>query len=341
MSGIVAATLLINAVTMGPLVRYLGINRQSRAAKTFYYRAVKLIRDHTKDLLVALQRSTRYRGTDWKWVYQHIPILHQHMKSKVESQTGSKIETMKKKKKKNDDDGDEGQKDEDSDEESVVSEDEKHSASFIELDGLYELVESDTASTSILHDARIRYLNLVKSSYYRDFQNGAVTSKSYIVLLLDSATAAQEVAQDELSDWQELSRHCQLPAWYQSSFVKWSKILQHFLVTHHLAVSYQIATAFIHAHESVFPTFKSFVSNEVIIRRIERESQAQVNLAITLVSELEQNFPEITRTIKTRQVTECVLNGLLSYSEELLDNGEIEEKELRSLVRVFYHTIVV
>ena len=180
----------------------------------------------------------------------------------------------------------------------------------------------------LIEDGRIRFLNLVKSSYHQDFRNGAVTSKSYITLLLDSATAAQEVAEGPLSDWDSLSYHCSVPKWYNA--IKFRQI-RHFFVVRRISLAYQVASAFILAHESVVPIFKTFVTNPEIVDKIVDESAAEVIKAQKTLNETETQFPDLTRTIKTRQVSEQVMNHLVGFAEELLEHGEIEEKELKSI----------
>ena len=91
MSGIVALTLLINAVLTGPLVRNLGVNRQSKAATFFYLKAVELIQVHVEETITMLQRSTKYRGADWDRVRAQIPTLSECLKRPSETQTGQKM----------------------------------------------------------------------------------------------------------------------------------------------------------------------------------------------------------------------------------------------------------
>lgn len=307
MSGIVGLTLLVNAITTGPLVRYLGLNRTSAAAKTFYDRAVQLIAEHVHESILSMQRSTRYRGADWKRVWSHIPILSGEMRQTVERQIGSKVA-----------------------EDITNFSTRMNDDSLVEVDSLYELVDDSEVSSEIMQDARLRFLNLVKSSYYRDFRNGAVTSKLYIGLLISATSTAQEEACSELCDWDQLERYCVIPGWYQK--ITW-RYLRHILVIYRLSVSYQIASAFVTAHESVVPLFRQLVPDKRIADTIISESEKQIESAAKILCDFESNFPDITRTIKTRQVTEQLLKQLMSYAEDLLENGEIEEKELGSIVQ--------
>lgn len=87
-SGIVGLTLIINAVTTGPLVQYLHLNRTTKASHLFYQRAVELITDHIKESVVTIKRSTRYQGANWNQVWKHVPILDKEMKRTVQGQMG-------------------------------------------------------------------------------------------------------------------------------------------------------------------------------------------------------------------------------------------------------------
>lgn len=191
----------------------------------------------------------------------------------------------------------------------------------------YEL-NGDDSSSEIMNDARERFLNLVKSSYYRDFKDGAVTSKSYISLLIDSATTSQEESSTPLSDWKELEDHCIVPNWYRKVGVPFAR---NFLLTRFLSVSYQLASAFVVAHESVGPLFTELVNNEHISKTILEESNSQVKKATELLCHIEAEFPDIIKAIKTRQVTEQILKGIVEFSEDLLEHGEIEDKERKSI----------
>jgi hypothetical protein len=96
-------------------------------------------------------------------------------------------------------------------------------------------------------------------------------------------------------------------------------------------VAYQATSAFITAHRSVVSVFKTLVKDRRVFDTVVHESNLEIQKATILLGQLEMMFPRATERVQTKQATMMLLTSMLEYAHDLLELGEIEEKELTSI----------
>lgn len=312
-AGIAGLTLLINGTTASLVVKTLELNRGSAAAKVFYYNAIRRFQERMENKIAVARRSDYFRGADWTTVWSHMPMLSHAMRREVEAQMLS----------------------------SELSREvqDKIERLLRDIDQSYMKATSEEVERTLVQDARYRFLNLVKAGYNAEFEHGALESRPAFQILIDAATASQDMGYQGPNVTTTMTTQCEwhrIAAW--SSVSKWvAKIpwiwLKHLAVDWRLSLGFELASIFIKVHLSVEREFIELVANEQVVALVLDESHEQLVLAQEYLDDLNTNFADITGAFKTRWATQWVLRDTYVYAQELYDLGEIGSKELQTMLR--------
>ncbi|KAI7993938.1 Sodium/hydrogen exchanger 7 [Camellia lanceoleosa] len=157
-----------------------------------------------------------------------------------------------------------------------------------------------------LKDIRIRFLNGVQAAYWEMLDEGRITQTIANTLMQSVDEAIDLVSHGPLCDWKGLKAQVHFPNYYK--FLQ-SSICPPKLVTYFTA-------------ERLESTCDSDIATNVI-----KESEAEGEEARKFLEEVRATFPQVLHSVKTRQVTYCVLNQLIDYVKNLEKTGLLEEKE--------------
>merc|ERR1712196_51698 len=72
-SGCALLTLVINGTTCGMVVKKLGLDRSSAAAKVYYKHIIKRIKSQVEDSIQVARRDEYFKGADWAAVWARMP----------------------------------------------------------------------------------------------------------------------------------------------------------------------------------------------------------------------------------------------------------------------------
>ena len=309
MAGIVLLTNLINSPLSKPLLAYVKLNKQTAAAKLMYDTAVFRMQRHTELAVQSLKRQPAYRGADWEYVWSFMPVFSEELFEEgaekratnkyIQHGTDAKLRRKLA----------------------------KHSkARFLGEECTTELLVSE---------ARHRFLNLVKSSYKRQFREGACNSWPALKTLLEASSRAQDHDDTPMDEWGlSLKQHCFLPEVYHKSFVGSLLMKSHihnYVVTRRLSAGYDIAVSFIDAHLQVEKEFRSITIDEHVAATVVGESHAQVMQARAYLRDVESSFEEVARAIKTNIAVQRLLKDSVHFAHHLLENAEIGERDFESI----------
>lgn len=172
-----------------------------------------------------------------------------------------------------------------------------------------------------------RFLNLVKANYWHQLESGFL-SRTALTELIEAASSAQDDDSKCLDEWSRVAHHCKLPSWVQAlNRVPLFGLLARRLINDHLAFALDVLTGFIQAHTKVEDHFRVLVQHKGAVAAILGESQRQLRRARGMLQSLSTAFPEISRSIVTKQAVRALLKNTDDLSHELLTHGEIEKKE--------------
>lgn len=170
-------------------------------------------------------------------------------------------------------------------------------------------------------------MNLIKANYWHQFESGFL-SRTALSELVEAASAAQDDEFRCLDEWSHLQHHCRIPAALLSMHrLPFVGVIAKRLVLGHMEFAMDVAAGFVQAHLKVEKHFKMLVSHRAAAECVLRESRDQLRRARHMLEALWTSFPEIARSIVTRQAIHALLKNSQHLAHELLTHGEIEKKE--------------
>ncbi|CAG9467732.1 unnamed protein product [Pedinophyceae sp. YPF-701] len=215
--------------------------------------------------------------------------------------------------------------------------------------------EKDELSlTSIIQDQRARYLRAVKQVYAEGFEKEYIPG-DMIRRLNESADVALDHCEQQIDDWLPLEIHdLHIPAWILF-LVRWTsevwglQRLGKWVLFKRLQRVVLLSTSYLFAHiESVSALAELVDKNDpddagknkggapvdpvrrmegIAARKVIREAKAGIHKANEFVRGLKCSYPEILRSIKTKQVARTVLMYKERYVRHLAHAGLVEDKE--------------
>lgn len=179
-----------------------------------------------------------------------------------------------------------------------------------------------------LKDIRIRFLNGVQAAYWEMLDEGRITQTIANTLMQSVDEAIDLVSHGPLCDWKGLKAQVHFPNYYK--FLQTSicppKLVTYFTVER-LESACCISAAFLRAHRIARRQLHDFICDSDIATNVIKESEAEGEEARKFLEEVRATFPQVLHSVKTRQVTYCVLNQLIDYVKNLEKIGLLEEKE--------------
>ena len=208
--------------------------------------------------------------------------------------------------------------------------------------------QHEVTFVQLLAEARHRFLNLVKSKIWEEFNQGYLT-KVGVSMLMNAASFSQDVPTEPLSEWNFLSEDLQLNHCTQALLRRRQCMtLGMRLLFRPLVNQFDVATSFIRIHNMVQDPFQDLivghthsVSAKDIAMKVARviidECNAMVEEARELVKQIESYIPKTVRAIKTEQVIHALLKDSKNTAKDLLHHGELEEKEYTIIDEALTH----
>ncbi|CAH8252330.1 unnamed protein product [Arabidopsis lyrata] len=212
----------------------------------------------------------------------------------------------------------------------------RHISSLKDLEGRqinpHNGYEAGSLDPTNIMDIRIRLLNGVQAAYWEMLDDRRITQCTANVLMQSVDEALDLVSTSSLSDWRGLEPHVHFPNYYK--FLQ-SKMIPRKLVTHLIVERLEsaccISFAFLCAHRIARQQLHEFLGNSNIASTVINESEGEGDEAKQFLEDVRNSFPQVLSVLKTRQVTQYVLNHLNGYIKNLEKVGLLEGKEVSHL----------
>ena len=81
---------------------------------------------------------------------------------------------------------------------------------FRSVNHLFDSATTQEVELTLVQAARHRFLNLVKARYHDEFEHGVLESRPAFQILVDAATAAQDLNDDISVEWNLVSKKCRV-----------------------------------------------------------------------------------------------------------------------------------
>ncbi|GLJ39011.1 hypothetical protein SUGI_0795200 [Cryptomeria japonica] len=182
-------------------------------------------------------------------------------------------------------------------------------------------------------DTRVRLLNGVQAAYWGMLDEGRITNTAAILLMQSVEEAIDMISTHEkLLDWKALKIYVQFPSYFKYLQMKFlPQKLVTFFTVQRLELACYIAAAFLRAHRIARRQLREFIGESEVAEIIIQESEAEGEPAKQFLEDVQLNFPEVLRVLKTKQVTYSVLLHLSEYVQNLEKSGLLDVKEMSQL----------
>lgn len=195
-------------------------------------------------------------------------------------------------------------------------------------------IDESKLEVAKMAEHRTRILEKEKSSYWRQFKEGTVGADA-VRTLTDTVNEILDIKGEaslsERKDLEELWK----PAKWLSVTQSWPIIgrITENSFFNRLAVSYDCASGFVAAQEDCLKLLESMYRAEASEERknleiIEQEINENIISGQTYMRNLRNTYPEIYRSISTRQAIRSVLNYELHTVERLKSKGRLNNSEV-------------
>jgi NhaP-type Na+/H+ or K+/H+ antiporter len=197
--------------------------------------------------------------------------------------------------------------------------------------------DDDYAEEIVAIEIRNRFLMTLKGEYFHQFETNTCGPDAYI-LLLESANWDLDNDAQPMNSWDYISNHFLNQTYIKILFRAKSLpyIGQHAknALFNHMSFVYDVVSSYIMAHEEVEKLFTEETMNlqEEILKTVIKESEENRNYAEAFLNGyLNVSFPEITEAIQNKKAAHSVLNWQNKIIEETFAQGQIDEKEYKTL----------
>jgi len=203
-----------------------------------------------------------------------------------------------------------------------------------------DMGEIDESNLSIekMAEHRRRVLEKEKSSYWKQFKDGMLGPDA-VRTLTDTVNEILDIkGEQSLSMRKDLEILWQPPKWLTKAHgIPVLGQLTENSFFDRLAVSYDCAVGFVKAQEECLKLIESMYRAEgederANLEQIEQEVSENIISGQTFMRNLRQTYPEIYRSIATRQAIRSVLNYELHTVERLKGKGRLDGSEVSRLV---------
>jgi len=202
---------------------------------------------------------------------------------------------------------------------------------------MVEDVDESILSVAKIAELRRRILEKEKSSYWKQYKEGMLGPNAVRTLSDTVNDILDDKGAQSLSHRKDLELLWQPPKWL-STLQSWpviGKITENAFFEK-LAISYDSAVGFIAAQEECLKLIESMYraedeSERPNLERIEQEVNENIISGQTFVRNLRNTYPEIYRSIATRQAIRSVLNYELHTVDRLRSKGRLDGGEASKL----------
>eukprot|EP00899_Mesostigma_viride_P014166 jgi/Mesvir1/22750/Mv14150-RA.1 len=309
--GVGVLTLLINGSSAQYLLAALGMNKPSEAKERILEYTEEEMRVRAVQAFKSLSADDTSLGmADFNVVQKYITILHQNPGEQDASVPGSALLTMR----------------------SVHALQSGHVADDAEFAAD---VQAAYLQMDLIRDLRVRFLQSLKSAYWEMLEEGYLPQPVAIVLTRSVDHALD--CQDRLADWDAVHYLTGVPYWLHFLQKHASRLSLHRLVQsilfRRLELSCSMAAAFVEGHFVARRELEEFTKGQPAeqARNILQESSAECLLADAFLADIRGTFPQVLRSIKTKQVTHAILFQSKKYVEKLRTAGLLEDREISGL----------
>lgn len=340
MAGCAFLTLIINAPTAGPLVKLVGLASTSETKQRVFLGYIENFMKDTEEYVNELKNQPTSSIIDWskvdvligndsykKLINDGYKVLAQLSNANKKKILGLPSDSIRK-----------GSKARKSSKASNPNEQEllprREDGSYGD-DDENTIREEDDAEEKLIIECRDRYLMALKGSYYHLFEQSQCGPDSF--LMLKEATD-WDLDDDgtPMSSWDFISASFMNPT-YVNAMIKmknWpvvGKYAKNNLLDH-LTLVYDVVTNYINAHEETDDLAKKFPFNEYVLQTILEESDRNREMAEDYIKNyLDVSFPEIRKSIHMKKAAYSILVKQREYLNETYNQGQIEEKEFKTL----------
>lgn len=202
---------------------------------------------------------------------------------------------------------------------------------------MVEDIDESTLQVAKMAEHRTRILEKEKSSYWRQFKEGMLGAEA-VRTLTDTVNEILDIKGEiSLSERRDLEELWKPPKWLSTlqSYPIIGKITSNSFFNR-LAVSYDCAVGFVKAQEDCLKLLESMYRAEeqderANLEQIEQEINENIISGQTFIRNLRNTYPEIYRSIATRQAIRSVLNYELHTVERLKSKGRLNNAEVGRL----------
>jgi NhaP-type Na+/H+ or K+/H+ antiporter len=207
-----------------------------------------------------------------------------------------------------------------------------------------EISEKDVAEMDPVAEARRRILEKEKRSYWNQYKEGLLGPMAFTKLADNINEIIDKNGEAPLTDRDYLNSLWRTPKLLTSlqNFPVFSGWARNRLIER-LGVSYDVARGFVVSQEEVSKLVANmdFDFNQDDVKdeeeeRMEQQLKTEVNdnrlRGLNYIKEIHQGFPEITKSIETRQAARTVLNHERSAISKMNKEGRIEDDEATRMI---------
>eukprot|EP00055_Hartaetosiga_balthica_P008823 m.33954 g.33954 ORF g.33954 m.33954 type:complete len:1076 (+) comp6488_c0_seq1:200-3427(+) len=337
-AGITFLTLVINAPTAGPLVRWLGLLRASRAEEEKFSGGVRILKAAMETEVESMLENTSNESQvqcNWAQVQKFIaldqfikPILiPRHQSVSIEmvetpaSQSTNNLYQSNNSVSVNNEDV------------SLVFPNETYDEEEMCCARLRRGRIMFTQSELRMQQARLRFLKGTVEIYHSLSKQGQIPSDS-LKALLDAEEAAEDKCHKPLGEWKDsLATVCRNPRWLtflmkHSRVTLWSRVLSWGIRTS-LSRGVSVASAYIQAHRYMIAS-ASFDNKTMELLRV--ESKSNTDMAKAFLDKASFKYKDLVTQIYSEQVTNMLLYKLQNKVGSLSGNGVFLDAEAEMLL---------
>jgi len=304
----VMATLVVNASTIKYMVEYFGLNKPPLDTAALFKSATQKLLDHTHERLKQMKNDKHYVGADWAQVNKLQPDYKQLFRDLYDMKFADEVE-------KDQDELSWNQKD---DQDLIIT--------------MIALLQKETADAEQRNAVEKRVIQVMKSSYWAQYEHGLLSADAVNILVEASEQAMDDhdlsLQQKLLGRWFEVPWYVK---WMHKSSMGCIKNLSDRFLFNSLGFSVEVASGFDYAAKEALTFCQVLKKGDTVQKSHLEYVDAQLNECSKWIQktskDLERNYPEVHTAIQTKFAAQNLLTYQKEQIEHLLHKGFFDEAE--------------
>ena len=192
------------------------------------------------------------------------------------------------------------------------------------------LKDLEITENALEHEARHRFITIIKGNYFHNFEEGQ-TSENAVKVLRESADRALDIENRPLSDWKYVHAYVHNHKFFKvlqclSKLPCFGTYFQSRLY-HKIADSYELAVNFIECHQTAENLLVEVIHSDGPREKVIMESKSQRDLAEDYMNSMNKSFPEVSVNLQNKRAAYYILIHQKHYIDNIHQLGELDDKE--------------